>query len=127
MADDKRTDPSIVFQEWVTQWERAFDKFSNDVMGTEEFSRSLNQMQSMQLELQRAFGEQMARQLAAFNMPSRDDVMELAETVRDIDRRLARIETVLRKMEPAGDNEPGVRRTSPPRTKKPPKPQGESS
>lgn len=127
MAEDNRPDPSAVFQEWVTQWERAFDKFSNDVMGTDEFSRSMNQMQSLQLELQRAFGEQMARQLAAFNMPSRDDVMDLAETVRDIDRRLARIETVLRKMEPAGDNEMGGRRPSPPRTKKPPQSAGGES
>lgn len=126
MADDKRADPSAVFQEWVTQWERAFDKFSNDVMGTDEFSRSLNQMQNLQLEMQRAFGEQMARQLAAFNMPSRDDVMDLAETVREIDRRLARMETMLRTMKPAGDNEMVERRPSPPRTKQPPKPAGES-
>ncbi len=124
MADDKRVDPSAAFQEWVTNWERAFDKFSNDVMGTDEFSRSLNQMQNLQLELQRAFGEQMARQLAAFNMPSRDDVMEMAETLRDIDRRVSRIESMLRKMEPAGDNELPGRRSSPPRTRKPPQPQG---
>lgn len=120
MAQDGPKDPSAAFQQWVTEWERAFDKFSNDLMGTEEFSRSINQMQNLQLEMQRAFGEQMARQLAAFNMPSRDDVMEMAETIRDIDRRLARIEVQLRNLEPAGKNEPGGRRITPPRTRKPP-------
>lgn len=127
MADDKPNDPSAIFQDWVTQWERTFDKFSNEVMGTEEFSRSLNQMQNLQLEMQRAFGEQMARQLAAFNMPSRDDVMDLAETVREIERRLARIETSLRKLEPSGDNEGALERASPPRTKQPPSREGGAS
>ncbi|XOV86160.1 MAG: poly(R)-hydroxyalkanoic acid synthase subunit PhaE [Pseudomonadota bacterium] len=119
MAQDKPTDPSAMFQEWVTQWERTVDKFSNQFMGTEDFSRSLNQMQNLQLEFQRAFGEQMARQLAAFNMPSRDDVLQLSEDVRELDRRIARMEATLNKLLPAGANEAGVRRRSPPRTRKP--------
>ncbi len=122
MADDRQQiDPSAMFADWVTQWERAVDKFSNDVMATDEFSRSVNQMQKMQLDFQRVFGEAMSRQLASFNMPSRDDILELSENVREVDRRIARLEAMLRDMKPAGDNEPSLRRKSPPRTKQPPK------
>jgi hypothetical protein len=121
MADDKQQiDPSAMFSEWVTNWERAVDTFSNEVMGTDEFSRGINQMQKMQLDFQRVFGEAMAKQLANFNMPSRDDILELNENIRELDRRVARIETMIRQMKPAGDNEPSLRRKSPPRTKQPP-------
>ena len=87
MADGKPTDPAAVFQDWVTQWERAADKFSNQFMGTDEFSKSMNQMQNFQLEFQRGFGELMAKQLANFNLPSREDILQLSEDVRDIDRQ----------------------------------------
>ncbi|MCB1645056.1 MAG: hypothetical protein KDI36_06365 [Pseudomonadales bacterium] len=120
MAENTPPDPAAMFNNWVTQWERAVDKFSNEFMGTDEFSKSMNQMQNLQLEFQRAFGEIMARQLASFNMPSREDVLQLSEDVRELDRRLARIETTLRKLLPEGSNE-GAPRKSPPRTRKPPK------
>jgi hypothetical protein len=119
MANDKTTDPAAVFQDWVTQWERAADKFSNEFMGTDEFSKSMNQMQNFQLEFQRGFGELMAKQLANFNFPTREDVLQLSEDVRDIDRRLGRIETAIRKLAPEDSSGSSPKRKSPPRTKKP--------
>lgn len=120
MAKDESASPSDTFSEWVSQWERTVDKYSNQFMGTSEFSQSMNLMQSMQLEYQRAFGEQMAKQLANFNMPSRDDILELSESFRDMDRRMARIETSLNKIEKAQDNGAKKKAASPPRTKRPP-------
>ena len=35
MANDNTKDPAAVFQDWVTQWERAADQFSNQFMGTD--------------------------------------------------------------------------------------------
>ena len=66
------------FSELVTTWERQFNEFSNQVMGTDEFSRSINQWQKAQLEFQKNFSEAMAKQLANFNMPSRDDVITVS-------------------------------------------------
>lgn len=119
MADNKTPDPSQQFQEWVSQWERSFDEFSNRLMGTEEFSKSMNQMQTMQMEFQRQFGELMARQLATFNMPSRDDVVALGEDIRNLDRRIAQIERALGTLL---HNESDVitRKPGPARTRKPP-------
>lgn len=122
VADDRQSiDPSAMFADWVTQWERAVDNFSNDVMATDEFSRSMNQMQKVQLDMQRVFGDAMAKQLANFNMPSRDDILELTENLREVDRRVARVESMLRKMQPEGDNNSPSHRKSPPRTKQAPK------
>ena len=119
MANDKSQDPAAVFQDWVTQWERAADQFSNQFMGTDEFSKSMNQMQGFQLEFQRGFGELMAKQLANFNLPSREDILQLSEDVRDIDRRLSRIETSIRNLAPAEGAASERKRRSPPRTKLP--------
>jgi hypothetical protein len=117
---DQSDKPSATFNDWVSQWERTVDKFSNQFMGTSEFSQSINLMQNMQLEYQRAFGEQMAKQLANFNMPSRDDILELSEVMRDIDRRMARMETAINKLEKGQARGANKKPTAPPRTKRPP-------
>ena len=121
MSKDSTPDPSMQFQEWVTQWERAVDEFSNKVMGTDEFSKSLNQMQGLQLEFQRRFGEMMATHLSNLNMPSRDDVIKISEGLQGIDRRLAHVERSLQKLVNQGEGKT-TKRKSPSRTRKPPKP-----
>ncbi len=121
MAKDTPPDPGEAFREWVTQWERNFDKFSNQLMGTDEFSRMLNQMQNLQLEFQRNFGELMAKQLASLNMPSREEVLKISEDLQRLDRRIERIESSLRTLaqnsEASGSS---ATKKRPARTRKPP-------
>ena len=95
MANDSPPDPAAMFREFVTQWERNVNSFANQVMGTESFSRMMQEAQRLQLALQQATSEAMGRRLAAMNMPTRDDVIRLAEKLADVDRRLARIEASL--------------------------------
>lgn len=106
--------PTDSFSELVTQWERNFDAFANQVMGTEGFSQAMNEMQKAQLSYQRMFSQSVTQQLAAMNIPSREDIMSLAEAVQAVDRRLANIEATL---VPA---KPKPKRKRPPRTKQPP-------
>lgn len=115
MADGKPTNPPT-FGEMITQWERNFDAFANQVMGTEEFSRFMNQFQNWQLEMQRTFSEAMTRHLTAANIPTRDDVIDVADRVAALDARLARIEAALGIPQGASDDVA----PSPPRTRKPP-------
>ncbi|MCB1693521.1 MAG: hypothetical protein KDI19_12210 [Pseudomonadales bacterium] len=118
MADEKPLDPSAQFQEYVTEWERSVDKFFNQLMGTEQFSQSMNQLQKLQLEFQKNFRDAMANQLVMMNIPSRDDLLNLAEQVRSLDDRMARIEAALSRLASAGENEP--KRRGPARTRRPP-------
>tara|TARA_R110002072_G_scaffold1780_2_gene14597 strand:- start:5089 stop:5475 length:387 start_codon:yes stop_codon:yes gene_type:complete len=120
MVDKKGPiDPSAQFQEFVSDWERGMDKFFNQMMGTDQFSQSMNEMQKLQLEFQKTFRESMAQNLLRMNMPSRDDLMQVSENVRMLDLRLSRIEEMLTAM--LGNNEPKSKRQSPPRTKRPPR------
>ncbi len=106
------------FSELVTTWERQFNEFSNQVMGTDEFSRSINQWQKAQLEFQKNFSEAMAKQLANFNMPSRDDVITVSEQLREMDARLTRIEKMLSKANSSPEST--TKKAGPKRTRKPP-------
>jgi BMFP domain-containing protein YqiC len=115
MAQDSKDNPAQSFSEMVTQWERNFDSFANQVMGTEAYSQAMNNMQKTQLGFQKMFSQAMTQQLAAMNVPSRDDVLHLTEMVAQMNLRLERIED---KLEIPGKSKRQIKR--PPRTKKPP-------
>jgi hypothetical protein len=109
------------FRELVTEWERGFDALANRFMGTDEFSRAMNQLQNMQLGMQKAFTEAMAKHLASLNLPSRDDVLRVGQAVHEVDMRLARLEQKLDEVaRAAGVPPPAPPRQGPPRTRRPP-------
>ena len=122
MTNQSIPDPSAQLQEWITKWEREFNKYASKVMGTDEFSKSINQMQQLQLDAQRMFAGFMAKQLTSFNMPSRDDLMNISEDIRNLEQRLARIEALLEQFagKARSPKKKPTRRAKTPRTKKPP-------
>lgn len=132
MSDGKpSSDPTQRFRELITEWERGFDALANKFMGSDEFSRTMNQFQSLQLGAQKAFAEAMAKQLATLNLPSREDVLRLGEAVHEVDRRLARLESSLADIAGAVGAAPPRERPGPKRTRRPPgdaarQPEGES-
>ncbi len=115
MAKDTPPDPAAMFREWVTQWERSFDSMANQFMGTEGFSQAMNEFQKTQLNAQRMFAETMTQVLENMNMPTREDVLRLSESVQAIDRRLERIEEQLS----VKTAKQSTRAKKPPRTKQP--------
>ena len=116
MANDGPPDPAAMFRELVTQWERNFNALANQIMGTESFSRVMQEAQKVQLGVQQTTADVMARRLAALNMPTREDVIRVAEKLNEVDRRLARIETLL----DGGGSVAGSDNTARPRTRRPP-------
>jgi len=125
---EKQADPTEAFRNLITEWERGFDAMANKIMGTEEFSRSMNQLQDLQLGMQKRFNEAMAHQLTTLNLPSRDDILRLGESIRGLDKRLSSIEeTLTRLAEKSGKKKNKHKRTGPPRTKLPPSQQSEAT
>jgi len=118
MANESPPDPAATFRELVTTWERNLNSVANQVMGTESFSRLMQEGQRLQLALQQATSEAMGRRLAAMNMPTREDVIRLAEKLTEVDRRLARIEASLDGDATVVPDEP--LRAAKPRTRQPP-------
>jgi hypothetical protein len=122
MADKAPSnDPTELFRELLTQWERSFDSLANGIMGTDEFSRSMNQVQNLQLGMQKAFTELMSRNLAAMNLPSREDILRVGQAVHEVDMRLARMEQRLEEIAgTSGASRSSAPRKGPPRTRRPP-------
>jgi len=118
MASNGPPDPAATFRELVTTWERNVNSLANQVMGTESFSRLMQEMQRMQLALQQATSEAMGRRLAAMNMPTREDIIRLAEKLGEVERRLGRIEASLEGDATVVHDEPS--RGARPRTRQPP-------
>ena len=114
MAQDNKDMFNQSFGEMVTQWERNFDAFANQVMGTEAYSQAMNEMQKAQLGAQQMFNQNMTQQLAALNLPSREDVLVLTEMVQGISRRLEIVEQRL-----VQNDKPAADKQRPKRTKKP--------
>ena len=115
MADNKHNPMAQDFSEMVTEWERNFDAFANQVMGTEAYSEAMNQMQKAQLSYQRGFSEVMSQQLAAMNVPSREDLLGLMDMLAQINQRRDRIEVQL-----ASGKKKKSKKKRPARTKQPP-------
>jgi hypothetical protein len=123
---DKQPDPTEAFRKLVSDWERGFDTMANKIMGTDEFSQSMNQFQNLQLAMQKRFNEAMAQHLLNLNMPSRDDILRLGESIRSVEKRLASIEATLATKKKKKKSDQGSRQ-KPPRTKLPPSMQSEQS
>jgi len=108
-------DTADTIREAISDLESQVDSITTALFGTEEFARTANLASNLQLRMQKGMSNHMARQLAMFNMPSREDIEALGERLISMDDRLVRIEETLKRMAPA------TARTAsgPPRTKKP--------
>jgi hypothetical protein len=119
MAQDKQPTPTDAFTDMVTQWERNFDAFANQLMGTEGFSQAMNGVQNAQLGQQQKFSQSMAQYFSSMNLPTRDDILGLADAIHQVNQRLDRIEEKLGAG--AVTKTKTKKKKRPARTKKPPK------
>jgi len=119
MANENSSDPGAMFREFVTQWERNFNSLANQIMGTESFTRAMQGAQKAQLGVRETVADVMTRQLQALSMPTRDDVIRIAEKLQQVDKRLARIEALLER-NAANAPAPEADKAQLPRTRKPP-------
>ena len=88
-------------------------------MGTEEFAGAANVASKLQMRFQKGMNDHMARQLAYFNMPSREDITAIGERLISMEDRLVKIESTLARLAPPDPKTASGNR--PPRTKKPAK------
>ncbi len=115
--------PDIVqlWRDWLTQTERQFNAFFSDMTGSEAFSRGMGSNMETYLAFQKILADGMERYLNMMNMPSRNDVVGLGETLRSMEVRLANIEEMFRiAADTDGSREVrGVAASEPARTRRP--------
>src|SRR5262245_33245804 len=111
-----------MWREWVSQSERQWNKFFNDVMGTDQYTQAMSRFTEAYVAGQKSFGEAAGRYLAAMNVATRTDVLALGDRLVAIEERLAAIEASLRATGSRDERRaaPTAAPVGPPRTKKPP-------
>lgn len=124
---DKNTDPVQMWHNFLGDMEKKFNTFSNQAMGSEDFSRLMNQATGASVGAKKAFGDFMERYLAAMNLPSRSELVDLGERLNTIESRLNEIMSLLQRVHAdfAASDSNGPPR--PPRTKRPPSQTGGAS
>lgn len=124
---DKNTDPMQMWQNFLGDMEKKFNTFSNQAMGSEEFSRAMNQVTGASVGAKKAFGDFMERYLAAMNLPSRSEMIDLGERLNTIESRLNEIMSLLQRVHADVAASDGQSVPRPPRTKRPPSQTGGAS
>jgi hypothetical protein len=123
---DKSTDPVHMWHSFLGDMEKQLNTFSNQAMGSEEFSRIMGQMTGASVGAKKAFGDFMEKYLAAMNLPSRSELIDLGERLHNIEGRLNDIMSLLQRVHTdvvsADAAASGAPR--PPRTKRPPSASG---
>ena len=121
---EKSTDPMALWQKTIGEMEKGLNAFANQAMSSPEFSKLMNQAGGITADAQKQFGESIGKYLLMANLPSRAQVVGIAERLQTIESQLHDVKALLQQMQKNSDipqaSQPGVPR--PPRTKRPPEP-----
>jgi SMC interacting uncharacterized protein involved in chromosome segregation len=118
---DKGNDPAAIWQAMIGEMEKGFNSFANQAMASPEFSKVMNQVGGATAGAQKQLGEMMEKYLLTMNLPSRAQMVGMAERIQAIEGQLNEIRALLHQVHhnslaPEG----GYGASRPPRTKRPP-------
>jgi hypothetical protein len=121
---DKSNDPVAIWHTMIGEMEKGFNSFATRAMESPEFSKVVNQVGGVSAGAQKQFGEMMEKYLVGMNLPSRAQMVGMAERLQGIEDQLNEIKALLQQSNAAargGYPSP----PKPPRTKRPPSAGGE--
>jgi len=124
---DKSNDPVAMWQNMIGEMEKGFNSFANQAMASPEFSKVVNQVGGVTAGAQKQLSDLMEKYLVGMNLPSRAQMVSMAERLQSIEGQLNEIKAALHQM---NSNSKGAEGGSggaprPPRTKVPPSAPGE--
>jgi hypothetical protein len=119
---DKSNDPVALWQHMIGEMEKGFNSFANQAMASPEFSKVVNQVGGVTAGAQKQLSDLMEKYLLGLNLPSRAQMVGMAERLTAIEGQLNEIKALLHQMRgdsaAPGRTYPAAPR--PPRTKRPP-------
>ena len=135
MSDDhteRLLEPMRMWREWYQKSEKQWSDMLTDVMADEKFGRTFGHLFQEWLHAKHMISELIGQQLAAFNMPSRADLLDVRDRLGEVEdglgqltaeisqlRRLLNSKSVVETPSPAS---PTVKRTRKPGRTQPEQP-----
>ena len=119
---DKSNDPMALWQNMIGEMEKGFNAFANQAMASPEFSKVVNQVGGATAGAQKQLGDMMEKYLVSMNLPSRAQMVGMAERLQSIEGQLNEIKALLLQVS-QNSSAPGSGYSAapkPPRTKRPP-------
>ncbi len=118
-------DPFDLWREWIDRAERQLNSTLNELSASAPYNQVSGKVVEAMLGMQNTWGEATQRYFSTLNLPTRSDVVSLADRLESIERRLVAIEAKLegRDAGPAAAPAPRPRRTkkaTPPPVAEPP-------
>ncbi|MDB5635629.1 MAG: hypothetical protein JWP51_537 [Bradyrhizobium sp.] len=124
---NKSNDPVALWQTMIGEMEKGFNAFANQAMESPEFSRVVNQVGGVSAGAQKQLGDLMEKYLVGMNLPSRAQMVSMAERLQSIEGQQNEIKALLHHVHgiPGGPQGGYPAAPKPPRTKRPPSAGGE--
>jgi SMC interacting uncharacterized protein involved in chromosome segregation len=115
-------DPAEIWRTLVAEMEKGFNSFANQAMGSQEFSRAMNQASGASFGAQKTMSDLMERYLSSMNLPSRAQLVNMGERLQAIEGQLNEIKALLYRTHGDANTAPAglASLPKPPRTKLPP-------
>src|SRR5215210_8253227 len=115
---DKSNDPVVMWQNMLGEMEKGFNSFANQAMASPEFSKVVNQVGGVTAGAQKQLGEMMEKYLVSMNLPSRAQMVGMAERLQSIEGQLNEIKAMLHQVHHnSAAPTDGYGKPRPPRTK----------
>ena len=124
---EKSNDPVAIWQNMIGEIEKGFNAFANKAMESPEFSKVVNQVGGVSAGAQKQLGDMMEKYLVGMNLPSRAQMVGMAERLQSIEGQLNEIKALLHQVT-SNSTAPGGGYSAapkPPRTRRPPPTGGE--
>ena len=124
---DKSNDPVALWQNMIGEMEKGFNAFANRAMASPEFSKVVNQVGGVTAGAQKQLSDLMEKYLVSVNLPSRAQMVSMAERLASIEGQLNEIKALLYQVHGDSAASAGQYQAAPrpPRTKRPPSAGGE--
>ena len=81
---DKSNDPVAIWQNMMGEMEKGLNSFANRAMKSPEFDRAVNQVGGVAAGAQKQLGELMEKYLVGINLPSRAQMVGMAERLQSM-------------------------------------------
>jgi hypothetical protein len=118
---EKINDPVALWQKMLGEMEKGFNSIANQALVSPQFSKAMNQAGGVTAGAHRQLAELMEKYFISMNMPSRSQMVGIAERLQTIEGQLTDIKLLLQQMQTqAGAAGSAPASPRPPRTRKPP-------